>query len=48
MTALLADAGLDVRATLVREAEPTERTPQAYLLARKAADGQGEGADAVS
>lgn len=47
MTALLADAGLDVQATLVREAEPTERTPQAYLLARKAADDQGEGAGAA-
>jgi SAM-dependent methyltransferase len=39
VAALLGEAGLDVRARLVREREENERTPQAYLLARKPATG---------
>ena len=35
MTALLAEAGLEVRAQALREPEPGERTPHAYLIARK-------------
>ncbi|MFJ8075772.1 class I SAM-dependent DNA methyltransferase [Streptomyces sp. NPDC096176] len=35
--AQLGEAGFEVRARLVREAEPDEKTPQAYLLARKRA-----------
>jgi SAM-dependent methyltransferase len=38
VSALLGAAGLPVRAHAVREAEPTERTPHAYLLARKPAE----------
>jgi ubiquinone/menaquinone biosynthesis C-methylase UbiE len=37
VSALLSAAGLPVHAHAVREAEPTERTPHAYLLARKPA-----------
>lgn len=37
MAGLLAAAGLPVHATTVREAEVTERTPHAFLLARKPA-----------
>jgi SAM-dependent methyltransferase len=36
VTGLLADAGLDVIARLVREPGPAEKVPQAYLLARRA------------
>jgi ubiquinone/menaquinone biosynthesis C-methylase UbiE len=39
VSALLAAAGLPVHAHAVREAYPTERTPHAYLLARKPAAG---------
>jgi SAM-dependent methyltransferase len=39
VSALLADAGLPVHAHAVREAAPGERTPHAYLLARKAPSG---------
>ena len=35
VTALLADAGLEVRSVLERAAEPDERTRQGYVLARK-------------
>jgi ubiquinone/menaquinone biosynthesis C-methylase UbiE len=35
VAALLGDAGLPVHAQAIREAGPTERTPHAYLLARK-------------
>jgi SAM-dependent methyltransferase len=35
VAALLAAAGLPVRATLVREPEPTEKVPQAYLFGIK-------------
>jgi ubiquinone/menaquinone biosynthesis C-methylase UbiE len=35
VSALLADAGLPVHAHAVRQAKPGERTPHAYLLARK-------------
>jgi SAM-dependent methyltransferase len=35
VTALLADAGIHVTATLEREADPGERTPHAHLLATK-------------
>jgi ubiquinone/menaquinone biosynthesis C-methylase UbiE len=35
VAALLGDAGLPVHARAIREAGPTERTPHAYLLARK-------------
>jgi ubiquinone/menaquinone biosynthesis C-methylase UbiE len=34
---LLTGAGLDVRATLTRAADPAERTPHGYLLARRPA-----------
>ncbi|MFE6778663.1 class I SAM-dependent methyltransferase [Streptomyces sp. NPDC057702] len=34
---LLTDAGFEPQATLVRAAEPTERTPQAYVMVRKPA-----------
>ena len=36
VTGLLADAGLHVHARLVRDPEGPERSPQAYLLARRA------------
>jgi SAM-dependent methyltransferase len=39
VAALLGDAGLPVHAHAVREPGPTERTPHAYLLARKPAAG---------
>jgi SAM-dependent methyltransferase len=35
ITGLMADAGLAEQARLVRQAEPPESTPQAYLIARK-------------
>ena len=35
VAALLHDAGLDVEAQLIREPDTTERSPQAYLLARR-------------
>lgn len=37
VAALLAEAGLDEVARLVREADETERTPQAFLMARRPA-----------
>ncbi|MGA5406520.1 class I SAM-dependent DNA methyltransferase [Streptomyces lavendulocolor] len=37
LAALLTEAGFAVEARLLREAHPTERTPQAFLLARKPA-----------
>ncbi len=40
MAELVEEAGMVVQARLVRDAEEHERTPQAYLLARKPADGR--------
>ncbi|HEX5114284.1 MAG TPA: class I SAM-dependent methyltransferase [Pseudonocardiaceae bacterium] len=40
ITALMADAGLAIQAQLERQPEPPEKTPQAYLIARKAGGGQ--------